>query len=146
MPFVRISMREGKDAAYKRAIMEGVYRALRETFAVPEDDKFMVIDEYGADDFVYGKIYLGVQRSDDLVFIEITASNTRSTETKQALFQRMCDLLAEDPGLRPEDVFISLVENLRENWSMGMGKAQYAIMDAADGDNGKLPKKFRLAR
>lgn len=146
MPFVRISMREGKDAAYKKAIMDGVYRALRETFAVPEDDKFMVVDEYGADDFVYGKSYLDVQRGDDLVFIQITASNTRTSETKQALFRRICALLVESPGLRPEDVFIHLVENLRENWSMGMGEAQYAIMDAATGDYGKLPNKFRLAR
>ena len=34
--------------------------------------------------------------------------------------------LGESPGLRPEDVFVSLVEVAKENWSLGNGLAQYA--------------------
>jgi hypothetical protein len=34
-------------------------------------------------------------------------------------------LLAESPGVRPEDVMINLVEVLPENWSFGHGEAQY---------------------
>lgn len=150
MPFVRISMRAGKPSAYKQAVMEAVYRALRESFAVPEDDRFVVIDEHAPDAFSYGKSFLDIDRSDDLLMIQITASNTRTQQVKQALFKRICDLLVRDPGLRPQDVFIHLVENVRGNWSFGMGEAQYAIMDATmdiEGtDKGKLPRKFRLAR
>ncbi|WP_240035591.1 tautomerase family protein [Hwanghaeella grinnelliae] len=146
MPFVRISMRAGKDAAYKHAIMDAIYHALRETFDVPEDDRFIVIDEHGADAFSYGKSYMDIQRSDDLVLIQITASNTRPLETKKALFQRICDLLVEGPGLRAEDVFINLVETDRVNWSFGLGGAQYAAAAQNDDDSGPLPKHFRLAR
>ena len=41
MPLVRIDLRRGKSAAYKKAIPDGVYQALREIFTAPEDDRFM---------------------------------------------------------------------------------------------------------
>ncbi|CAB3867143.1 tautomerase family protein [Achromobacter deleyi] len=126
MPLVHISMRTGKSDAYRQAIFDSVYRALRDTFNVPEDDQFMTITQHDAADFRYGKSYLGVARSDDLVFIQITANNTRTLEQKKALFARTAELLAESPGIRPEDVFVNLVEVAKENWSMGNGLAQYA--------------------
>ncbi|MGE8319051.1 MAG: tautomerase family protein [Comamonas sp.] len=126
MPLVHISMRAGKPEPYRQAIFDSVYRALRETFNVPEDDQFMVITEHDAASFRYGATYMGVQRSDELVFIQITANNTRTLEQKKALFARAAELLVESPGLRPEDVFVSLVEVQKENWSFGHGLAQYA--------------------
>jgi phenylpyruvate tautomerase PptA (4-oxalocrotonate tautomerase family) len=126
VPLTRISLRKGKDPGYKRAIMDGVYRALRETFNVPEDDLFMTVSEHDEHDFAYGARYLDIARSDDLVIIQITVSNTRTVEQKKALFSRTAELLTEHPGLRPEDVFINLVEVAKENWSFGHGLAQYA--------------------
>lgn len=126
MPFAHISLRSGKPEAYRQAIFDSVYRALRETFNVPEDDQFMVMTEHEAANFRYGATYLDIARSDDLVFIQITANNTRTLEQKKALFRRIAELLGEDPGLRPDDVFVNLVEVLKENWSLGGGLAQYA--------------------
>jgi 4-oxalocrotonate tautomerase len=126
VPFVHISLRNGKTEAYRQAIFDGVYRALRETFNVPEDDQFMIMTEHAAANFRYGASYLDIARSDDLVFIQITASNTRTVEQKKALFQRIAKLLEESPGLRPEDVFVNMVEVVKENWSFGHGLAQYA--------------------
>lgn len=125
MPLARISLRRGKPAAYRKAIMDGLYRAMRETFEVPEDDRFMLISEHDADDFSYGTDYLGIRRSDDLVIIQLTVNNTRTVAQKQALYRRIAELLTESPGLRPEDIFINLVEVLPENWSFGHGIAQY---------------------
>ena len=126
MPLTRISLRRGKPAAYRKAILDGVYLAMRETFNVPEDDRFMVVSEHDAGDFVYGADYLGIHRSDDLVIIQLTVSNTRNTAQKQALFRRITERLTGNPGLRAEDIFINLVEVLPENWSFGHGVAQYA--------------------
>ncbi|MFH5927316.1 tautomerase family protein [Roseomonas xinghualingensis] len=126
MPLAQIAIRTGKTEAYKQAIFDGIYRALHETFDVPEDDQFMVITEHDAASFRYGKFYLGIARSDDLIFIQITANNTRTVEQKKALFRRVAELLGEAPGLRPEDVFVNLVEVTKENWSLGKGLAQYA--------------------
>ena len=125
MPLVRISLRRGKSAGHLAAIRDGIYLALRETFDVPEDDRFMLVTQHDADEFDYSPHYLGISRSDDLVVIQIAVSNTRTVEKKQALYRRIADRLADNPGLRPEDVFISLVEVLPEDWSFGNGRAQY---------------------
>jgi phenylpyruvate tautomerase PptA (4-oxalocrotonate tautomerase family) len=126
MPLVRISLRQGKPAAYRRAIADGVYTALRETFNVPEEDRFITISEHGEDDFLFGRTYMGIERSDDLVILQITVSNTRSIEQKKALFAAIAERLSRDAGLRPQDVFINLLEVVKENWSFGNGIAQYA--------------------
>jgi 4-oxalocrotonate tautomerase len=125
MPLIRVSLRRGKPAAYRKAILEGLYQAMRETFNVPEGDRFMIVTEHDGDDFVYDANYLGIARSDDLVIIQLTVSNTRPTAQKQKLYRRIVERLTENPGLRPEDVFINLVEVLPENWSFGHGEAQY---------------------
>jgi phenylpyruvate tautomerase PptA (4-oxalocrotonate tautomerase family) len=130
MPLTRISLRRGKPAAYRKAVLDGVYLAMRETFNVPEDDRFMLITEHDADDFSYGADYLGIHRSDDLVIIQLTVSDTRTPAQKQALFSRIAQRLTDAPGLRPEDVFINLVEVKPENWSFGHGIAQYAAQAA----------------
>ncbi|QEN85534.1 tautomerase family protein [Labrys sp. KNU-23] len=126
MPLAHIALRTGKPEAYRQAIFDGLYRAMRETFDVPEDDQFMTITEHEVGNFRYGASYLGVARSDDLVLIQITANNTRSEEQKKALFRRIVELLGQEPGIRPEDVFVSLVEVAKANWSLGHGLAQYA--------------------
>jgi len=126
MPLLHIALRAGKREAYRQAIFDGLYRALRETFNVPEDDQFMVITEHDAASFRYGASYLDIARSDDLVYIQITAHNTRRLAQKQALLQRSAQLRGARPGLRPQDVFVNLVEVAKENWSLGNGLAQYA--------------------
>jgi phenylpyruvate tautomerase PptA (4-oxalocrotonate tautomerase family) len=63
------------------------------------------------------------------VIIQLTVNNTRSLAQKKALYRRIVELLTESPGLRPEDIFISLVEVLPENWSLGHGEAQYAPLN-----------------
>jgi phenylpyruvate tautomerase PptA (4-oxalocrotonate tautomerase family) len=127
MPLTRISLRAGKPADYRRALAEGVQRSLVDTFNVPKDDQFVLITEHEAGNFVYDRQYLNIARSDDFVVIQLTVSNTRSIEQKKALYRRIVDELAESPGLRREDVFISLVEVEKENWSFGNGIAQYAV-------------------
>jgi 4-oxalocrotonate tautomerase len=125
VPLVRIDLRKGKPAAYKKAIGDGIYRALRETFTVPEEDRFMVVTEHDEDGFFYSKSYFNIERTDDLVMIQLTVTNSRNLDQKKALFARIAELLAEQPGVRAQDVFISLLEVGKENWSFGNGFAQY---------------------
>lgn len=125
MPLVRISLHRGKSAAYRRAIGAGIHRAMVETLAVPEHDRFQIITEHEADELVADPTYLDIARSDDVVLVQITLSAGRKPKQKRDFFARAAKLLAEDPGLRSEDLFINLVEVSWENWSFGEGKAQY---------------------
>ena len=125
MPLARIALRRGKSAAYLAAIRDGIYAALRETFDVPENDRFMLISQHDADEFDYSPTYLNIARSDDLVMIQITVSNTRSVDKKRALYRRIVERLVDNPGMRPQDVLINLVEVLPDDWSFGNGRASY---------------------
>jgi phenylpyruvate tautomerase PptA (4-oxalocrotonate tautomerase family) len=125
MPLVRLDLRRGKSGAYLAALRQGVYEAMRETFEVPENDRFILVSQHDADEFDCDPGYLGIARSDDLLIVQITCARTRGVIQKQALYRRIAERLAADPGLRPEDVFVNLVETGREEWSFGAGIAQY---------------------
>jgi len=127
MPLVRIAIPNHRPPEYRDAISQGVHRALVETFEVPENDLFQIITEHRPEtEIVHAPSYLGLEYSDDLTIIQLTVSNTRTVEQKKRLFARIAAHLSESPGLRPEDVFINLVEVKKENWSFGNGEAQYA--------------------
>lgn len=126
MPLVRISFRRGKPPAFLVALRHGVYQAMRDTFDVPENDRFILLGQHDAEEFDCDPDYLDIARSDELVIVQVTCRRGRSVAQKQALFRAIASNLAADPGLRPEDVFINLVETEKENWSFGNGIAQYA--------------------
>ena len=125
MPLVRISLRHGTSTEYRKALSDGVHRAMIEAIAIPPDDRFQVITEYLPEELIYDPQYLGVHRSDHVVFVQITLSFGRKPQQKRRLFKRMAEILAQAPGLPPQDLFINLVETSWENWSFGNGEAQY---------------------
>jgi len=126
MPLIHISLRAGKPEAYRQAIFDSLYRAMREALDVPEDDQFMTIREHKPANFRYSASCYGVSRSEDVVYIQITVFDTRTVEQKKALFRRTAELLGENPGIRPENVFVNVLESAKENWSVGHGLAQFA--------------------
>jgi 4-oxalocrotonate tautomerase len=127
MPLVRIAVPAGKTAQYRKAVSDGIQRALVETFDVPKEDLFHIITEHAPKtEIVHAPSYLGIAYTNDLTIIQLTVSDTRTVEQKKQLFRRIADHLAESPGLRREDIFINLVEVKKDNWSFGRGEAQYA--------------------
>jgi 4-oxalocrotonate tautomerase len=126
MLLTRVSLLKGKPPEYRKAILDGLYQAMRESIGVPEEDRFMLIEEYEKSNFDYGKNYLGIARDDNLVIIQIYRQQHPRPEQKKALFARIAELLAKNPGIRPENILINLLEVPKENWSFGNGIAQYA--------------------
>lgn len=125
MPFVRIMLRKSTPGD-PRAIGDCVHRALVEALGVPEGDHFQVIGRHEADEIVYDRSFLGIERTDGIVFIQITLAAGRGTQRKKALYRRIAELLAAECGVRPADVFITLLEIPPENLSFGEGQAQFA--------------------
>jgi 4-oxalocrotonate tautomerase len=93
---------------------------------VPANDHFQIIGEHSADNFIFDPDYLGIHRTGDLIFVQIFFNEGRSVAQKQALYKAIAEGLSTALQLRPEDVFITLVEVKKENWSFGNGVAQYA--------------------
>jgi 4-oxalocrotonate tautomerase len=125
MPLVRIDLVEGKSAEYGAQVGQIVYQALLDAFAVPENDRFQIITEHPKAELQFDRDYLGVHRSDDCIFVQITLSSGRTVEMKQRFYKAVADGVHEAVKLRREDVFINLVEVPKENWSFGNGEAQY---------------------
>jgi 4-oxalocrotonate tautomerase len=125
MPLVRIDLRAGKSAEYRKALGDGVHRAMIDALAIPPDDHFQVITEHPGEGLIYDVHYLGIPRTENVVFVQITLSGGRKPQQKRKLFKRMAEILAESPGLKPQELVINLVEVVWENWSFGNGDAQY---------------------
>jgi 4-oxalocrotonate tautomerase len=126
MPLVRITLAQGRDAGYRRAIAEGVHQALVETAGVPPEDRFQVVEEVPSGNLFWNATYLGIPRSEAVVFIQVFLNHGRSVEVKQALYTRIVEKLEASPGIRPQDVLVNLVEVARENWSFGNGQMSYS--------------------
>ncbi len=118
-------MPQGTSAEYRKALTDGIHRAMVEAIAIPPDDRFQVITEHPPEALIYDSQYLGVHRSERIVLVQITLSSGRKPQQKRKLYKRMAEILAEAPGLRPQDLLINLVETSWENWSFGNGEAQY---------------------
>ncbi len=126
MPFSQISLKKGKSPEFRSTLMEQIYLALRETMAIPEHDRFATITELEPGNFNNSGNYGGIERSDEIVFIQITLNAGRTVEQKKALYAEIAKRLKADPGIRPEDIVINLIEVASEDWSLGNGIAQYA--------------------
>ena len=125
MPLVRIDLPAGKPAEYRRAGADVVYAALRATLEVPDGDRLQIISERAPAELLIDPGYLGIVRGPDALIIQVTLSHGRSVAMKQAFYKAVAEGLAAWVGMRPEDVFISLVEVGGEDWSFGNGVAQY---------------------
>jgi 4-oxalocrotonate tautomerase len=123
MPFVRISLKQSRSAAERRAIADAVHRSLA-AVNVPTQDRFQIIETCG-EDMIVDPNYLGISRDDGAIFVEIHLSAGRSVDKKRALYRALAEEL-EQAGVEKRNLFVHLVETTLENWSFGDGIAQYA--------------------
>ena len=122
MPFARIDLVKGKPADYRATVADVVYEGIVGTLKAPEGDRFMVIGEHAPENFVFDPHFLGIERTPDLIYIQVTSTVGNTKEQKLAFFRHTADELNRRLGVRREDVFISLVFVGREDWSFGNGE------------------------
>lgn len=126
MPVVHIHLLQGRPTEFRCRVGEIVYQTMVDIINVPPKDNFQIITEHDKDSLIYDSEYLNIQRTDGIVMIQITLNEGRTVELKRAFYKRLAESLHEELDIRMEDVFISLVEVKKENWSFGNGTAQYA--------------------
>ena len=130
MPVSRISLLKGKSPEYLLALSNSLHQALVEAFEVPPTDRFQLIHQHAAEELIFDAHYMGGPRTEDYVLIAVTAGRVRSTATKQAFYQRLVDLLAVSPGIRPQDVMIVINTTAADDWSFGSGELYRGFMPA----------------
>ncbi|PRY04474.1 tautomerase family protein [Paraburkholderia sp. BL25I1N1] len=126
MPLVRIDVSSSLTAATVRTVGDVIYSAMTSVANVPENDKFQIVTRHAGDELVYPLDgYLGITYSPDIVFIQVTWNAGRSTDIKKAFYRAVAQGIHDRTGIRKEDVWISLVDVDKENWSFGNGEMQY---------------------
>jgi phenylpyruvate tautomerase PptA (4-oxalocrotonate tautomerase family) len=126
MPLVSIHLMQGKSDEFRHRVGEIVYQTMIDTINVPPKDNFQIITEHNENNLIFDREYLDIQRTDGIVIIQITLNEGRTVELKKAFYKQLAERLHQELDIRTEDVFISLVEVKKENWSFGNGIAQYA--------------------
>lgn len=126
MPLVKLYLRKGKPPEYLRGVADAVHDALVAQANVPKDDRFQVIQELDDEALIANPSYGGVNRSKNLIIVEITLNAGRTVDIKKNLYADIVRRLQAAADVRPDDVLISLVEVTKENWSFGGGRATYA--------------------
>jgi phenylpyruvate tautomerase PptA (4-oxalocrotonate tautomerase family) len=126
MPLVRVDIKKHQDPTFAKRVGQVVYAAMHTAIGVPEHDNFQILAEHDEQHFIFDTEYLGIQRTDNLVVIQITLNEGRTQEQKKLLYKTIAENLNSELAVRLEDVFINLVEVKKENWSFGNGIAQYA--------------------
>ena len=127
MPFTRVAIPAGTSPAHKAAIARGVHEAMVAAIGIPENDVFQLLSEYQPGDFVFDRGFLGMQRSDRIVVVQITLRRGRSDAMKRDLYARIAANLGRAASVRPQDVFVYLSENDFSDWSVGGGRMSMEI-------------------
>jgi hypothetical protein len=77
MPIVRIDLIKGKSEKYRVQVGEIVYQTLVDVLDVPKGDRFQVIAEHRKSALPFDRDYLGVHRTGDCIFFQITLNAGR---------------------------------------------------------------------
>ena len=121
MPLVNINILKGKSPEYVRAVTDGINAAVIETMGFPEDDRYQIVHE------VEPHCLQFQERTEDRVMMHLTMRAGRSNKAKQAFYAKVVENLARDPGIKPENVLITIVENHDIDWSFRDGVAQFVV-------------------
>ena len=121
MPFVTITLLEGKGKEYIKAVSDGINSAVIETMDFPDDDRFQVVHQVSQDCLQYQN------RSDDRIMMHLVMRAGRSNKSKQAFYKKVVENLSENPGIKPENIFITITENHDIDFSFRDGIAQFVV-------------------
>jgi len=124
MPLIKAHIVAGWTAKDKDSLLNYLHEAVVESLGVPESDRYQLLTEYDPDAFRAMDTGLGFVRSGRRVLIEIV-SRQRERPKKEALYMAIASKLAAHMGIRPEDLIITVITNGDEDWSFGMGRAQF---------------------
>jgi len=124
MPLLRFDFIEGRTDEELRKLLDAAHRAVLAAFKVPERDRYQIVHEHPASRMIVEDTGLGIPRTDKIVFLQVT-SRPRKKKQKEAFYKLLCEELERSCGIAPSDVAVSIVENSDEDWSFGLGRAQF---------------------
>ena len=128
MPFVKIHVLEGRyDEARLDGVSNAIQQALRAELGSAPDELFQIIHLLAPAQFRHTRSFLGLNYSDDLIWLELTLITGRLAKEKRlGLLKALNDRIADAAQISPDDLLITFFETAAENISFGRGLAQRA--------------------
>lgn len=124
MPLLRFDLVEGRTDAELRALLDAAHRAMLAAFNVPARDRYQIVNEHAPSRMIVEDTGLGIPRTKNVVVVQVI-TRPRGKEAKQRFYRLLADELQKSCGIAPSDVMVSMVENTDEDWSFGLGWAQF---------------------
>jgi len=124
MPLIRFDLIEGRTDGELKTLLDAAHRAMLAAFKVPERDRYQIVNEHKRSHMIVEDTGLGIERSDQVVVVQVI-SRPRKKKEKVAFYQNLCEELKRACGIAGSDVVVSIVENSDEDWSFGLGRAQF---------------------
>ncbi|CAM2924823.1 tautomerase family protein [Dellaglioa algida] len=128
MPVMRVDMIKGRSESQIKEILDIAYDVMLQSFGAPVGDRYQIVTQHAANEMQVLDTGLGFTRTEDVLVFSLT-TRPRTTEQKEDFYHRLMNQLQQKVGLRPEDLVINLTINTDEDWSFGMGKAQFLTGD-----------------
>jgi hypothetical protein len=124
VPLVRIDVIDGWSNSDLRTLMDEIHLAVVEAFAVPDRDRYQILQSHSPSRVVLRDTGLGFERTSRAVVISVT-SRRRADDAKQTFYRLVADRLSTRLGLLGSDLLIDIVENGDADWSFTDGEAQF---------------------
>jgi len=124
MPLVRIDVQQGRTPSQLRQLADTIQDVMLDVFAAPPGDRYQIITEHPVGQIIAEDTGLGLERSDGVTVIQIFQQG-RTAEQKQNAYEQLAKRLDAAGLVRPADLIVSVTGNTREDWSFGLGRAQF---------------------
>ena len=124
MPLLTFDVLKGRSTAQLKSMLDAAHEAILEAFEVPVRDRYQIINEHDPSNLVVQDTGLGLARSDNQVLVRVF-SRQRTREQKLKFYGLLATKIESACGIEPIDLVVTFVINTDEDWSFGLGQAQF---------------------
>jgi hypothetical protein len=128
MPLLRFDLIEGRSDSELKALLDAAHEAQLEAFGTPTRDRYQIVHEHKPSRMMIEDTGLDIPRTDKIVMLQVT-SRPRSRAMKETFYRLLCEKLEARCGIKSSDVMVDIVVNSDEDWSFGLGRAQFLTGD-----------------
>jgi Tautomerase enzyme len=124
MPLLCFDLIQGRSESQIKRILDVTHEVLVRSFNVPERDRYQIVREHAPSRMIVEDTGLGIVRTPNMLVLQVT-TRPRSRVIKQAFYRSLVEKLEAGCGIAPSDVLVTFVTNTDEDWSFGLGRAQF---------------------
>jgi hypothetical protein len=124
MPLLCFDLIQGRSENQIKTILDVTHEVMVDAFKVPERDRYQIVREHAPSRMIVEDTGLGIPRTPNMLVLQVT-TRPRSRAMKQAFYSSLVEKLQGACGIAPSDVVVTFVTNTDEDWSFGLGRAQF---------------------